>query len=383
LWCGSIMKLAPVADRAYTRVKLQHSAFAEDPHSLVGQSQPICQIRQLIEKVGRSRSPVLLLGETGVGKEVVARAIHDVDPCGSFVPIDCGSMVGPLMESDLFGHTKGAFTGASDTKRGLLELANGGTAFFDEIGDLPLELQIKLLRVLQEREFRPVGSLVRHKVNLRVISATHQDLSREVARGTFRQDLFYRLNAITVRIPALRERKEDIIPLVRHFLSFLGRNYSLTNEAQVAILSYDWPGNVRELSNCVERMTAMNSGPLLHTADLPSPLRNQVGLVRADQRTMVATALRGLQPGETEAARCETLPPLVIMPLSEIEKHAILEALEYTKGDHTVAAHLLGIGRTTLYRKLKEYRLEELAGLEPKPVGSAESLTAQHRSGNG
>jgi DNA-binding NtrC family response regulator len=165
------------------------------------------------------------------------------------------------------------------------------TAFFDEIGDLPLELQVKLLRVLQEREYRPVGSLVRQKVDLRVISATHRDLAKEVARGTFRQDLFYRLNVITVRIPALRERKEDIPLLLRHFLARSGRNYSITNEALAAMLSYDWPGNVRELSNCLLRMTAMNSGPLLHTADLPSPLQNHLEMARTEERMMAAVGV--------------------------------------------------------------------------------------------
>jgi transcriptional regulator with GAF, ATPase, and Fis domain len=169
---------------------VNHSASADNPPSLVGQSRPISQIRSLIEKLGRSRAPVLLLGETGVGKEVIARAIHDRNPQGNFVPIDCGSLVGPLMESELFGHVKGAFTGASEAKRGLIDLANGGTAFFDEIGDLPLDIQVKLLRLLQEREYRPIGSLVRQKVNLRVISATHRDLSRDVAAGAFRQDLY-------------------------------------------------------------------------------------------------------------------------------------------------------------------------------------------------
>jgi DNA-binding NtrC family response regulator len=236
---------------------------------------------------------VLLLGETGVGKEVVARAIYDSNPCGNFVPIDCGSLVGPLVESELFGHTKGAFTGAVQAKRGLIDLANGGTAFFDEIGDLPLDLQVKLLRVLQEHEYRPVGSLVRQKVDMRVISATHRDLAKEVARGTFRQDLFYRLNVIRVHIPALRERKEDILPLIRHFLSTQRNRYSLTNEAQEAMVAYDWPGTVRELSNCIQQMTAMNSGPLLHTADLPSPLRNQLGLARAEERSMAAAAVGG------------------------------------------------------------------------------------------
>src|SRR6202162_2072849 len=210
----------------------------------VGHSARICEIRRQIEKIGDSRSPVLLLGESGTGKEVTARALHAQNPRGAFVPIDCGSLVGPLMESELFGHVRGAFTGATDNKRGLIDLANGGTAFFDEIGDLPLDLQVKLLRVLQEHEYRPLGSLVRQKVDMRVISATHRDLAKEVARGTFRQDLFYRLNVIRVHIPALRDRKEDILPLIRHFLSTQRQMYSLTNETQEAVLAYDWPGNV-------------------------------------------------------------------------------------------------------------------------------------------
>jgi DNA-binding NtrC family response regulator len=347
--------------------RVLHSSPEDGSRSFVGQSQPIRQIRGLIEKLGRSRSPVLLLGETGVGKEIVARAIYENNPCGNFVPIDCGSMVGPLMESELFGHAKGAFTGATHAKRGLIDLADGGTAFFDEIGDLPLDLQVKLLRVLQERELRPVGSLARQKVDLRIISATHRDLTKEVASGAFRQDLFYRLNVIRVHIPPLRERKEDILLLVRHFLTKYGKNYMLTNETQEALLSYDWPGNVREVSNCLQQMTAMNSGPLLHTADLPSSVRNHVGLARAEERTMVA-AQNGAAQRET--AQISVGPQPVIMPLSEIEKRAILEALEYTKGDHTMAALLLGIGRTTLYRKLKEYSLEELAGTSPKPIAS-------------
>jgi len=344
-----------------------HSSSEDGSHSFVGQSQPIRKIRQVIEKAGRSRSPVVLLGETGVGKEVVARAIHDINPTGNFVPIDCGSLVGPLMESELFGHMKGAFTGATEAKRGLIDLANGGTAFFDEIGDLPIELQVKLLRVLQEREYRPVGSLERRKVDLRVISATHRDLAKEVERGAFRQDLFYRLNVITVRIPALRERKEDIPLLIPHFLSRTGKTYSLTNEALEAMLSYDWPGNVRELSNCLLRMTAMNSGPLLHTADLPSPLHNHLGLARHEERKMMA-AVSGGGTRQPQLSRFDLDPPPVIMTLIEIEKRAILEALEYTKGDNTMAAQLLGIGRTTLYRKLKEYRLDTP---ELKPLESA------------
>jgi DNA-binding NtrC family response regulator len=276
----------------------------------------------------------------------------------------------------LFGHTKGAFTGAMEAKRGLIDLANGGTVFFDEIGDLSLELQVKLLRVLQEREYRPVGSLERRKVDLRVISATHRDLAKEVERGNFRQDLFYRLNVITVRLPALRDRKEDMQLLIHHFLSRTGKNYSLTNETLETMLSYDWPGNVRELSNCLLRMTAMNSGPLLHSADLPSALHNHLGLARPEERRMMATAGNGgggaRQP---ERSHFNPEPPRVIMPLIEVERRAILEALEYTRGDNTMTAQLLGIGRTTLYRKLKGYRLD---APEPKPIGSVSYFPAQN-----
>src|SRR5690349_20456012 len=228
-------------------------------HGLVGQSPQIRQIRRLIEKVAQTNSPVLLLGESGTGKEVVARAIYDAHPAGAFVPIDCGSLVGPLMESELFGHVRGAFTGAVEAKRGLIELADGGTAFFDEIGDLPLEMQVKLLRLLQEREFRAVGSLTTRKVEIRVIAATHRDLTREIEHKNFRQDLFYRLNVVTLRLPPLRERREDIPLLIGRFLERLGARHSLTNETMETLMSYDWPGNVRELQNCIERMVAMNS----------------------------------------------------------------------------------------------------------------------------
>src|SRR5579863_3824738 len=191
----------------------------ETRHILVGQSPRTRQILRLIEKLGKCRWPALLLGETGTGKEVVARAIHAMTVSKeAFVTIDCSSMVGPLMESELFGHVKGAFTGAANAKVGLIEAANGGTAFFDEIGELPLDLQAKLLRVLQEKEFRPVGSLITRRSDFRIIAATNRDLAKEVERGTFRRDLFFRLNVVTVRIPPLRERKEDLPLLIEYFL---------------------------------------------------------------------------------------------------------------------------------------------------------------------
>src|SRR5215471_17719522 len=330
----------------------------ESAHVLVGQSPRIRQVLRLVDKLGRCRWPVLLLGETGTGKEVVARSIHNVHPVGPFVTIDCSSLVGPLMESELFGHVKGAFTGAVGSKTGLIEIANGGTAFFDEIGELPLDLQAKLLRVLQEKEFRPVGSLTHRRSDFRVIAATNRDLAKEVEKGTFRRDLFYRLNVVNLRLAPLRDRKEDIPALIAHFLGRHGKGHTLTQETLEAMLSYDWPGNVRELENCIQHMVAVNSGPLLHVAELPSMLQNHL-IARKAQFMSVAVGSHPLPkpPGEASAhahrngAECAR-PPIV--PLTQMERTAILEALEYTKGDRAIAANLLGIGRTTLYRKLKE-----------------------------
>jgi DNA-binding NtrC family response regulator len=313
---------------------------ADPSHGFAGQSPRICEIRRQIETIGPSPSPVLLLGESGTGKEVTARALYQTNPRGDFVPIDCGAVVGPLMESELFGHVKGSFTGASEHKRGLIEMANGGTAFFDEIGDLPLDLQVKLLRLLQEREFRPVGSLNRQKVDLRVIAATHRDLKQAVETGAFRKDLYYRLNVICIRLPALRERKEDIPLLAETFLSQHGY-YEIPPGVMNALVEHDWPGNVRELQNCMNRIGTMNRGPEVHMEDLPSPVQN--------------SQLRG----KTElSAMAQFASGKEILTLHELERRAILEAIRHTNGDRATAAMLLGIGRTTLYRKMKEYNLE-------------------------
>jgi DNA-binding NtrC family response regulator len=327
----------------------------ELPTGFLGRSARIVQIRAQIEKIGVGRTPVLIQGESGTGKEVAARSLFNANPQGQFVPIDCGSMVGTLMESELFGHTRHAFTGAGENKRGLMELANGGTAFFDEIGDLALELQVKLLRVLQEREYRPVGSLQRVKVDVRIIAATHRNLEREIAAGRFREDLFHRLNVIRLTLPPLRDRKEDIPLLIERFIASPDRRYSIANEAMDAIMRYDWPGNVRELKNCIDRMIAMNSGPLLHFTDLPSNV-----IYHARAGTSTATTVAATVGG----ARGIPLPPPVvalrgIVPLQALERQAIEHALQQTAGDRTEAALLLGIGRTTLYRKLKEYQLGE------------------------
>src|SRR5689334_13292262 len=240
-------------------------------YGLVGRSAAMAHLGRLIEKAARNRLPVLLLGETGVGKEVVARAIHRANPRGPFVPIDCGALVGTLMESELFGHVKGAFTGAASDRKGLIETADGGIAFFDEIGDLPLEMQVKLLRLLQESEYRPVGGLHWRKVDIRVIAATHRDLKAEIAAGRFRQDLYYRLNVLPIRVPALRERREDIPLLVAHFAD--GADLPIADALQL-FGSYDWPGNVRELRHTVERILAFRSEGALRMADMPSALQN-------------------------------------------------------------------------------------------------------------
>ncbi|HLJ51304.1 MAG TPA: sigma-54 dependent transcriptional regulator [Bryobacteraceae bacterium] len=336
-------------------------AQLEEPrqHVLVGQSPRIRQILKLVDKLGHCRWPVLLLGETGTGKEVVARAIHNINPVGPFVPIDCSSLVGPLMESELFGHAKGAFTGAVGTKVGLIELANGGTAFFDEIGELPLDLQAKLLRVLQEKEFRPVGSVMQRRSDFRVIAATNRDLAKEVEKGTFRRDLFYRLNVVNLRLSPLRDRKEDIPALIAHFLGRHGRNHSLTQDAFEAMLSYEWPGNVRELENCIQHMVAINSGPLLHSHDLPSMVQNHLMSKRSESLSNAARAISEPRMPMGQESVIDPRPAAArrIIPLTELEKQAIIEALEFTKGDRAVAANLLGIGRTTLYRKLKEYQI--------------------------
>ena len=335
---------------------------ADARHLLVGHSPRTRHVLRLIERLGNCRWPALLLGETGTGKEVVARAIHHMNSQAPFVTIDCSSMVGPLMESELFGHVKGAFTGAATNKIGLIEAANGGTAFFDEIGELPLDLQAKLLRVLQEKEFRPVGSLGTRRSDFRVITATNRDLAKEVEKGTFRRDLFFRLNVLNIRLAPLRERKEDIPELINHFLSRMNGSYSITGEALEVLLGYHWPGNVRELENCIQHMVAINSGPLLHVEDLPSALQNFM-IQKKAQYLMVAAAA-GVGGGATangdaaaEAADAQAASIPGVVPLAVLERRAIMSALDYTKGDRGVAAHLLGIGRTTLYRKLKEYDL--------------------------
>jgi len=330
-----------------------NSSAAAYSRGLVGDSPEIGATRRLIEKAALNRLPVLLLGESGTGKEVVARGIYNANPRGQFVPIDCGSLVGSLMESELFGHAKGSFSGAVENKKGLVELADGGTAFLDEIGDLPLDMQVKLLRLIQEKEFRAVGSLHWRRVDLRIIAATHRDLKAEVAAGRFRLDLYYRLNVFSIRLPTLRDRQQDILPLIEHFLS-AARGDGLADfrpnaETLATMLAYEWPGNVRELKHCIDRMAAMHSEGAREDA-LPSAL------------LYTRAAASGRQPsdGVDESLLNEELRPYAspVISIPQSEKLAIERALASTQGERGRTAEILGIGRTTLYRKMKQYKLD-------------------------
>jgi two-component system response regulator HydG len=273
------------------------------------------------------------------------------------VPVDCGSLVPSLIESELFGHVKGAFTGADRSKEGLLATAEGGTVFLDEIGELPLDLQAKLLRALQEKEVRPVGATQTRPISARVLAATNRDLAVMVEQGKFRKDLFFRLNVVNLRIPPLRERRDDIPLLAVHFVEQMQRdkgvNYTISDDTLRVLTEYDWPGNVRELENAIERACAMSSGPVLHMGDLPTQLQDfrmhRVAESTDDTETTSGTRTIDFSEGP-------------IVSIAEMEKQAILGTIRQLNGDKLKAAKLLGIGKTTLYRKLKEYGIADSVG---------------------
>jgi len=319
----------------------------QDMGGLIGSSPEMEKVYRILSKVANSTHPVLILGESGTGKELVARTIHAYGPNSQrpFLPVDCGSLVPTLFESELFGYVKGAFTGANRSKDGLLVSAEGGTVFLDEIGELTLDLQAKLLRALQEKEVRPVGGTHRVPIKARIVAATNRDLAAMVEKGSFRKDLFYRLNVVNLRLPPLRDRREDIPLLAAHFLDRLSRErgskFTLNDEALRTMMRHDWPGNVRELEHAIERACALCSGPVLQLGDLPTQLQ-QRGL--EEKRAAVAG-------GEPDRDGCG--PEL--KTLADLEREAILGAIRALNGDKLQAAKLLGIGKTTLYRKLKEY----------------------------
>jgi sigma-54 dependent transcriptional regulator, flagellar regulatory protein len=362
-----------------------------------GASPLIRQVNHLINQVAAFDSNVLVLGESGTGKEVVARAIHDCSPrrMRPFVPINCGAIPAELLESELFGHEKGSFTGALGTRKGRFEIAEGGTIFLDEIGDMNPTMQVKLLRVLQERVFERVGSCVSQRCDVRIIAATHRDLEQSIARGTFREDLFYRLNVVPIEMPALRERGEDLPLLIADLSERIGSAgrpaVQFSNGAVEALKLYRWPGNVRELANLIERMSIQCANRAVTVADLPARYR-PVGWSPADEATpdtllAVAPAAAVLAPAlelmareissaaaELQAADEDEPPPMAPaladamlddIPegfdlrgyLETLEQRLIVRALEEADGTVAHAARLLGLRRTTLVEKLRKYCL--------------------------
>jgi DNA-binding NtrC family response regulator len=350
-------KVRLVTDNEFLRERVSTEANLD---GIIGTSANIQDVLRMVSRLKDTRTSVLISGESGTGKELVARAIHFRGALAQtpFVAVDCGSLVPTLMESELFGYEKGAFTGAIKTKAGLFQAANGGTIFLDEIGELPLEMQAKLLRVLQEKEVRPVGSNAKVNVDVRVIAATNRDLEAAYREGTFRKDLYFRLNVVTVHLPALRDRRSDIPMLVHHFLDRYAPDSHLqvTTAAMNSLLNYEWPGNIRELENCIARAITLGDRRVIDVIDLPPSIRSEQaapsGSVLQDAASLSTTAL------------------------AEMERMTILRVFEQANGDKALAGRMLGISRATLYRKLKRYNI----AVKPGP-GEAEDASEEAAAG--
>jgi DNA-binding NtrC family response regulator len=336
-------------------------------HGIVGSSPKIQEVMRVASRLKDTRTSVLIYGESGTGKELIARAIHFRGAFANrpFVAVDCGSLVPTLIESELFGYEKGAFTGALKSKQGLFQSADTGSVFLDEIGELPLELQAKLLRVLQEKEVRPVGSNQRVKVDVRVIAATNRDLEAAYKNGTFRKDLYFRLNVVTVHVPALRERRSDIPMLVQWFCERYapGADLRVSSTAMKALMNYDWPGNVRELENCVERAVALGNGSLIDLGDLPTSIAALSSPVSRPVSNSVPELVSDLAAAAEAQTASESSPlPYSSTDLEDIERTTIQRVFEQVKGDKALAGRMLGISRATLYRKLKRYNITGVSG---------------------
>ena len=310
--------------------------------NIIGESPAMRQLFETVQQVAPSRATVLITGETGTGKELIAKAIHNISPRknGAFIPVHAAALPSTLLESELFGHEKGAFTGAVERRIGRFELADGGTLFLDEVSELEPSIQVKLLRVLEERAFERVGGAKTLQVDVRLVAATNKDLKKLVSEGKFRDDLFYRLSVVTIDLPPLRERRDDIPLLVKAFLDEFGRENSkqvreLTPEALNVLLAYDWPGNVRELRNAIEQMVVLARAERLTVRDMPAVIRGSADL----------TKINVVRAG---------------MTVEEAERQLIVQALKETNGNRTKAAQKIGISRRTLHRKLKEFGLENL-----------------------
>ena len=344
-------KIRLVEENLYLR---ERSETETSLHGIIGNSTGIQNVLRLISRLKDTRTPVLISGESGTGKELVARALHFRGSMASrpFVAVDCGSLVPTLIESELFGYEKGAFTGALRSKQGLLQSADTGTIFLDEVGELPLEMQAKLLRFLQEKEVRPVGSNQKVKVDVRIMAATNRDLDSEYKNGTFRKDLFFRLNVVTIALPPLRERRSDIPILAAFFLERLAptRGMQLSSNAMKAMLAYDWPGNVRELENCLERAVALGDQRIIEVGDLPPSIAN------ADPNSNSATASSNTL-GSLNASEASAESVSRATDLEDIERATIERVFSQVKGDKALAGKMLGISRATLYRKLKRYSI--------------------------
>lgn len=355
--------------------------------SLVGASKPMQQVRFLIEQVAKTSANVLILGESGTGKEVVARNIHNLSERAKapFVPVNCGAIPGELLESELFGHEKGAFTGAISARKGRFELADGGTLFLDEIGDMPQPMQVKLLRVLQERTFERVGGSKSIKANVRIIAATHQHLEEMIKAGDFREDLFYRLNVFPIETPALRERKEDVPlllqELINRFEAEQNQTVRFTEKAIESLMEHPWSGNVRELSNLIERMIIMYADQVVNVSELPSKYQHvdiEEYQPEYPEELQEKEAINELFAGfdyddeddsdsadeseqlEDSGAMVDVLPEAGINLkeyLAELEVSLITQSLAKTEGVVARAAELLGMRRTTLVEKMKKYNL--------------------------
>jgi transcriptional regulator with PAS, ATPase and Fis domain len=337
-----------------------------------GSSTAIRVVLETVRKVSGSQSSVLVRGESGTGKELLAQAIHDNSPRrgGPMVSVHCGALSAGLLESELFGHVKGSFTGAHRDKLGRFEMADGGTLFLDEIGDISLETQIKLLRVLQEREFEPVGGTKRIRVDVRLIAATHQNLERLISEGRFREDLFYRLNVISITLPALRERQDDIVELALHFLNRAaeraGKRVTHFEEPVMeALRRYNWPGNIRELENAIERSVVMAEGAVITLHDLPAGIataRHVKGALFESKPSRLLPA-HAASPDITSPAtgsRLAVAKPAVKDTAKDraAERQRLVDALARSNGNKAEAARLVGLPRSTFFSKLKKYRIE-------------------------
>jgi two-component system response regulator AtoC len=363
-----------VAKALSTFALSRRDARSEEPAGrgrfrLIGESSAIKQIYGVVEKVANTPSTVLITGESGTGKELIARALHENSSRhgGPFIKINCAAIPKTLMESELFGYEKGAFTGAVGAKPGRFELAHGGTLFLDEIGEIPIEMQVKLLRVLQESEFERVGGLKTIKVDVRLVTATNRDLLQEIGSGTFREDLFYRLNVVPIHIPPLRERREDIPLLVEHFIAKFNERLrkqieSIDEGAVARLISHPWPGNIRELENLMERTVLFCEGPQIRVSDLPPEIGHLAPVTlpslpaagtppSGDDISRVGPAAAGLAASSLkEAVRAQT---------ERVERELIQRALDETGGNVTQAARKLKISRKSLQTKMKEFGLRD------------------------